>query len=118
MARIIVFKIWLTTAAAPLSTLPSRTSAARSLSCFFRAGSSPPPLPRPPLLAILRRFSALAGSCAQQHPLGPVAGAVQGEPSRLFARHTAPNCLPPSPGSHEAPVPVPSRGLPREVAAA
>ena len=49
------------------------------------------------LEAILRRFSRLAGSWAQQSPCGPLADSVQGSPFALVARQTAISGYPPPP---------------------
>src|SRR5918997_7054784 len=84
-----VFMSWFATAARPVSISPASTSFVRSTSCALSLMSSRLGLLLAAFEAILERCSALAGSWAQQYPCGPLAGALQGSPFALVARHTA-----------------------------
>src|SRR5215213_11294686 len=108
---------WLATAAGPVGSSPESTRSVRSSRSALMPASSRLGLLLAALDAILERRSALAGSWAQQYPCGPVAGALQGSPFALVARHTAisgyppPGSSPPGSPSSRAPFVVVVTGL-------
>src|SRR5215210_2830115 len=82
--------------------MPSRTAVMISLTSALSSATSRDGLPIPPLDAVLGRWSALAGSCAQQRPCWPVAAPLHRSPLALIAWHCGVNSLPPASGPGEA----------------
>src|SRR5215210_4785884 len=83
--------------------LPSSTPSMMDLTSVLSSATSRVDLPLPPRDAVLRRCSALAGSCAQQkEPCCPVAAPLHRSPLALIAWHCGVNSLPPASGPGEA----------------